>query len=168
MQDCRIFQLMVTITVHVARWFWPLIFWCRFTLDRLRITLSNRDRTRLHETFIITIKSLKMEENKFFFTWINMDIYFWRRSGSFWLLKWIGMFSPILLLRIDPIFRIPMLIRICTIQINMFFSVSSISIFWRRTALFICCIRFGHKCIAGGFRYWKWEVFHQQKDSMLL
>jgi hypothetical protein len=42
-------------TVHVARWSWLLIFWLRFTLDRLRITLSNRDRTRLYETFIITI-----------------------------------------------------------------------------------------------------------------
>ncbi len=41
--------------VHVARWSWPLIVCRCFTLDRLRITLSNRDRTRLYKTFIITI-----------------------------------------------------------------------------------------------------------------
>ncbi len=34
---------------------WPLILWRCFTLDRLVITLSNRDRTRPYENFIITI-----------------------------------------------------------------------------------------------------------------
>jgi hypothetical protein len=38
---------------------WPLILWHRFTLDKLRFPLSNRDRTRPYETFIITILWIK-------------------------------------------------------------------------------------------------------------
>ncbi len=33
-----------------------IILLASFTFDRLRITLSNRDRTRQNETFIITIR----------------------------------------------------------------------------------------------------------------
>ncbi len=46
---------MFSITVYTARWSRLLILWSRFTLDRLRITLSNRDRTRPYKTFNITI-----------------------------------------------------------------------------------------------------------------
>ncbi len=102
MQDCCIFWLMVYITVqvvrwlqprcphrchdntvHVARWSWPLIFWHCFTLDRHRITLSNRDRTRPYETFIITICHTKRFTSKSTKTYVSKcklslcDTVFW-------------------------------------------------------------------------------------------
>ncbi len=78
----RLFWLMVNITVHVTRWSWLLIFWRRFTLDRLRITLSNRDRTRLYEIFIITIIMKNEKDNT----------HFWKYLGSRWF---YGSFSLI-------------------------------------------------------------------------
>ncbi len=64
---------MFSITVYTARWSRPLILWRSFTLDRLRITLSNRDRTRPYETFNITIKNLHITKlfNFFFIFYIH-------------------------------------------------------------------------------------------------
>jgi len=68
MQDCHLFQLIFgTSACPTIKLFWPLVLKLALNLataDRLRLTTTNRDRTRPNETIIYKIL---VEQNNFFY-----------------------------------------------------------------------------------------------------